>query len=51
MVLMSTSHVAPHISGCISSIFFFLTQDPVQVVLTSTICIFVLSFFSSFSCP
>ena len=51
MVLMSTSHVAPHISGYISSIPLFLTQHPVHLVLTSTISVFVLSFFSSFSCP
>ena len=51
MVLMSTSHVVPHTSGYISSIVLFLTQDLVQAVLTSTISVFVLSFFSSFSCP
>ena len=51
MVLMSTSRVVPHTSGYISSIVLFLTQDLVQAVLTSTISVFVLSFFSSFSCP
>ena len=51
MVLMRTGHVDLLIDSCISSIIFFLTHDLVQVVLTSTISVFVLSFFSSFSCP
>ena len=51
MVLMSTGHVDLLIDSCISSIVLFLTQDLVQAVLTSTISVFVLSFFSSFSCP
>jgi len=50
MVLMSTGHVELLIDSCISSIILFLTQDLVQVELTSTLCFFVFSF-SSFSCP
>ena len=50
MVLMSTGNVDLLIDSCISSIVLFLTQDLVQVVLTSTFSFFVFSFFS-FSCP
>ena len=46
MVLMSTSHVAPHISGCISSGVIYLIQVLVQMVLIST---FPASDTSSFS--
>ena len=47
---MSTGNVDLLIDSCISSIVLFLTQDLVQVVLTSTFSFFVFSFFS-FSCP
>ena len=49
-VLMSTSHADLLINSCILSTILFLTEDPVQVVLTSTFSFFVFSFFS-FSCP
>ena len=48
---MSTSYANPLINSCISSILLFMKQDLVQVVLISTFSIFVLSVFSSFSCP
>ena len=51
IVLMSTSHVNPLIGSCVLSILISLSQDPVQVMLTSTMSGFVLSFFSSLSCP
>ena len=51
IVLMSPSHVNPLISSCVLNILIFLSQDPVQVMLTSTVSVFVLSFFSSLSCP
>ena len=47
---MNTSHADLLIDSCISSIILVLTQDLVQVVLTSTFSFFVFSFFS-FSCP
>ena len=51
IVLMSTSHVNPLIGSCVLNILISLSQDPVQVMLTSTMSGFVLSFFSSLSCP
>ena len=51
MVLTSTSHVAPHVAGCSSSIVINLTQVELQMVLISTVSTFFLSFLSSsFSC-
>ena len=51
MVLTSTSHVAPHIAGCISSVVIYLIQVERQMVLISTVSTFFLSFLSSsFSC-
>ena len=51
MVLTSTSHVAPHIAGCISSGIIYLIQVLVQKVLISTVSTFFLSILSSsFSC-
>ena len=51
MVLTSTSHVAPHIAGCISSVVIYLVQVALQMVLISTVSTFFLSFLSSsFSC-
>ena len=51
MVLTSTSHVAPHIAGCSSSVVINLTQVELQMVLISTVSTFFLSFLSSsFSC-
>ena len=51
MVLTSTSHVAPHIAGCISSVVIYLVQVELQMVLISTVSTFFLSFLSSsFSC-
>eukprot|EP01044_Picomonas_judraskeda_P018328 COSAG03_NODE_3611_length_1922_cov_2.583653_3_plen_66_part_01 len=44
IVLMSTSHVNPPIGSCVLSILISLSQDPVQVMLTSTMSGFVLSF-------
>jgi hypothetical protein len=49
MVLTSTSHVAPHIAGCISSVVIYLTQVELQMVLISTVSTFFLSFFVSLS--
>ena len=50
MVLTSTSHVAPHIAGCISSVVIYLVQVD-QMVLISTVSTFFLSSLSSsFSC-
>ena len=51
MVLTSTSHVAPHIAGYISSVVIYLVQVELQMVLVSTVSTFFLSFLSSsFSC-
>ena len=50
MVLTSTSHVGPHIAGCISSVVIYLVQVELQMVLISTVSTFFLSFLSSFSC-
>ena len=51
MVLTSTSHVAPHIAGCISSVVIYLVQVDFQMVLISTVSTFFLSSLSSsFSC-
>ena len=51
MVLTSTSHVAPHIAGCISSVVIYLVQVDFQMVLISTVSTFFLSTLSSsFSC-
>ena len=51
MVLTSTSHVAPHIAGCSSSVVINLTQVELQMVLISTVSTFFLSTLSSsFSC-
>ena len=51
MVLTSTSHVAPHIAGCISIVVIYLVQVELQMVLISTVSTFFLSFLSSsFSC-
>ena len=51
IVLMSTSHVNPLIGSCVLNILISLSQGTVQVMLTSTMSGFVLSFFSSLSCP
>ena len=48
MVLTSTSHVAPRIAGCISSVVIYLVQVELQMVLISTVCTFFLSSLSSF---
>ena len=51
MVLTSTSHVAPHIAGCISRVVIYLVQVDFQMVLISTVSTFFLSSLSSsFSC-
>ena len=50
MVLTSTSHVAPHIAGCISSVVIYLIQVERQMVLISTVSTFFLSFFEC-RCP
>ena len=51
MVLTSTSHVAPHIAGCISRDVIYLVQVELQTVLISTVSTFFLSTLSSsFSC-
>ena len=51
MVLTSTSHVAPPIAGCISSVVIYLVQVELQMVLISTVSTFFLSTLSSsFSC-
>ena len=51
MVLTSTSHVAPHIAGCISRVVIYLVQVELQMVLISTVSTFFLSSLSSsFSC-
>jgi hypothetical protein len=51
MALTSTSHVAPHIAGCISSVVIYLVQVELQIVLISTVSTFFLSSLSSsFSC-
>ena len=47
MVLMSTCHVAPHITGYISSVVIYLTQVELHMVLISTVSTFFLSFLSS----
>ena len=50
MVLTSTSHVAPHIAGCSSSVVINLTQVELQMVLISTVSTFLSFLSSSFSC-
>ena len=50
-MLTNTSHVAPHIAGCGSSVVTNLTQVERQMVLMSTVSTFFLFFLSSsFSC-